>query len=188
MTIALYAAIVWSVWRRVAGQLSDRTLVLAAMAAFPPFWSLILYGQISILILGAFWLGWLALERGRAYLAGVAFGMLAMLLKNLDAGGGMTAHAIAFTPKPRILKLEVTPDGEETVKVEGLSRKTRRYVAKARLTGPLGVGATVVGKQPPDLRYWLASGEVPAFVRFQGAMFLNGPVWRLEMATVDWPR
>ena len=78
LTIALYALIVWSAWRRVSSQLSDRTLVLAAAAAFPPFWSLILYGQITILILAAFWLGWLALERGRHYLAGVAFGLLAL--------------------------------------------------------------------------------------------------------------
>jgi hypothetical protein len=52
------------------------------------------------------------------------------------------------------------------------------------LTGAL---ASLVGKEPPDLRYWLVPGEVPAFVRFQGAMFLNGPVWRLEMASVEWP-
>ena len=52
--------------------------MLAAAAAFPPFWSLILYGQITIVILVAFWLGWLALERGRSYLAGVAFGLLAL--------------------------------------------------------------------------------------------------------------
>ena len=51
---------------------------MAAAAAFPPFFSLILYGQISIIILAAFWLGWLALERGRSYLAGVAFGILAL--------------------------------------------------------------------------------------------------------------
>jgi hypothetical protein len=52
--------------------------VLAAAAAFPPFWTLILYGQITILILTAFWLGWLALERKRPCLAGVAFGLLAL--------------------------------------------------------------------------------------------------------------
>lgn len=78
LTIAAYAVIVRSAWKRVAGTLSDRTLVLAAAAAFPPFWSLILYGQITILILAAFWLGWLALERGRSYLAGAAFGLLAL--------------------------------------------------------------------------------------------------------------
>ena len=78
VTLALYAVIVWSTWRRVAVHRADSTLVLAAAAAFPPFFSLILYGQISIVILAAFWLGWLALERGRPYLAGAAFGIVAI--------------------------------------------------------------------------------------------------------------
>ncbi len=78
MTIALYGLIVWSAWRRVSDQLSDRRLIVAAAAAFPPFWALVVYGQITILILIAFWLGWLALERGRLYLAGAAFGLLAL--------------------------------------------------------------------------------------------------------------
>jgi hypothetical protein len=78
LTIALYGLIVWSAWRRVSGQLSDARLNIAAAAAFPPFWSLIVYGQITIVILAAFWLGWLALERRQSYLAGVAFGLLAL--------------------------------------------------------------------------------------------------------------
>ena len=44
----------------------------------PTVLELVVYGQITILILAAFWLGWLALERGRPYLAGVAFGLLAL--------------------------------------------------------------------------------------------------------------
>ena len=78
VTIALYVLIVRSAWRRVSGQLTDRGLVIAAAAAFPPFWNLVLFGQITIFILAAFWLGWLALERGRSYLAGAAFGLLAL--------------------------------------------------------------------------------------------------------------
>jgi hypothetical protein len=78
VTVALYALIVWSAWRRVSDQLSDRSFIVATAAAFPPFWSLVLYGQITILILIAFWLGWLALERSRPFLAGAAFGLLAL--------------------------------------------------------------------------------------------------------------
>jgi glycosyl transferase family 87 len=78
LTIALYVIIVWNVWRRLADQLSNRRLIVAAAAVFPPFWNLVLFGQISILIVAAFWLGWLALERKRAYLAGAAFGLLAL--------------------------------------------------------------------------------------------------------------
>ena len=35
LTVALYTLIVWSTWRRVAGQLSESTLIFTAAAAFP---------------------------------------------------------------------------------------------------------------------------------------------------------
>jgi hypothetical protein len=78
LTIVAYGFIVWSAWKPVSSVLPDRHLVIAAAAAFPPFWALVLYGQITVLIVGAFWAGWLALERDRHFLAGVAFGLLAI--------------------------------------------------------------------------------------------------------------
>lgn len=78
ITIAGYALIVWSVWKVVAARLPDRTFVIAAAAAFPPFWSVILHGQVTVILLFAFWAGWLALEHHRRWLAGFAFGLLAI--------------------------------------------------------------------------------------------------------------
>ena len=100
----------------------------------------------------------------------------------------MMAHAVAFTPKPRVLKLEVSPDGEETVKAQGLPRKTSRYVAKAELGGALGAAASVTGKQPPALRYWMAGDPVPTFLRFDGPLYPEGPIWRVELVAPQWPK
>ena len=113
-------------------------------------------------------------------------GVLAVLLKNLAPGDSMTAHAVAFTPKPRLLKLEVSPDGEDTVPFGGLPRKTSRYVAKAELGGALGTVASIAGKQPPALRYWLAGDPVPTFVRFDGPLYPDGPIWRIELVAPAW--
>ena len=115
-----------------------------------------------------------------------ALGMLAMLLKNLEPGEAMTAHALAFTPKPRILKLEVKPDGEDSVTIQGSTRKTPRYVAKVELSGALGVVASVAGKQPPILHYWMAGDPVATFVRFDGPFYPDGPIWRVELAAPQW--
>ena len=115
-----------------------------------------------------------------------ALSMLAVPLKNLQGAETISAHAIAFTPKPRILTLEATPTGEDTVKVEGLPRKTRRYVAKAKLKGVLGAAATVIDKQPPDLHYWLAGEPVPTFVRVDCPFYPDGPIWRVEIAAPHW--
>jgi hypothetical protein len=113
-------------------------------------------------------------------------GMALVLLKNLPAGTGATARMVAFTPKPRLIKMTLGSEGEGAVFVEGEARKVTRYLVKLEIGGVTGAIASWIGKEPPDLRYWLVGGEVPAFVRFQGAMFLNGPVWRLELATVEW--
>ena len=114
------------------------------------------------------------------------FGVLALILKNLDPAETMTAHAVAFTPKPRVLKLDVMPDGAETIMIHGLSRKASRHVAKAELGGALGAAASVVRKQPPPLRYWMAGEPVPTFLRFDGPLYPEGPIWRVELAAPQW--
>ena len=76
ITIAGFGVIIYSAWRSVAMQPRDAVFVIAAAAAFPPFWNLVLYGQATIVILAGFWLGWIALERKQRFLAGVAFGLL----------------------------------------------------------------------------------------------------------------
>jgi hypothetical protein len=76
ITIVLFAVIVRSAWRPVAAALPDSWFVVAAAAAFPPFWNLVLHGQVTILILAAFWAGWMALERHRPFVAGLVFGLL----------------------------------------------------------------------------------------------------------------
>lgn len=115
-------------------------------------------------------------------------GMALTLLKNLAPGASATVQVAAFTPKPRLLNMTLSPVGEETVFVAGHAKKVTRYLVKLEIGGLTGVVASVIGKEPPESRYWLVAGEVPAFARFQGAMFLNGPVWRLDQVMVEWPR
>ena len=76
---------------------------------------------------------------------------------------------------------------EDRVLLGGRAEHAARFLVKLDIGGLSGVVASLIGKRPPDLRYWMMTGEVPAFVRFEGAMFLNGPVWRLELTTIQWP-
>jgi len=115
-------------------------------------------------------------------------GMALTLLKNLSPGEGADVQVAAFTPKARLLTMRLRPEGEETVLLGGQRRTVIRYLVKLEIGGLTGVVASLIGKTPPDLRYWFVSGDVPAFVKFQGAMFLNGPVWRIELTTVEWPK
>lgn len=115
-------------------------------------------------------------------------GMTSILLKNLRAGEGAQGHLLAFTPKPRVLALTLTPTGEDAFYVGSVARKATRYLVKPELGGMLGVLAAVVGKEPPDLHYWIVGGPAPAFVKFEGPFFVNGPVWRIEIAAPRWPK
>jgi len=115
-------------------------------------------------------------------------GMATTLMKNLPRGTSATVQMVAFTPEPRLLTMELRPEGEEKVLLGKDAKTVVRYRVKLELGGLTGLIAPILGKQPPDLHYWLVTGDVPAFVRFEGPMFLHGPVWRLELTTVQWPK
>ncbi len=77
-SLALTALILAGAYRAVRHHLPDMTLAILAAAAFQPLCELIVSGQISVVVLGACYLGWLALERDRRMLAGAALGLLAI--------------------------------------------------------------------------------------------------------------
>jgi hypothetical protein len=106
-------------------------------------------------------------------------GMIATLLKNLRRGANESVHLVAFTPKPRLVKLHLTPVGEEAVRVGDASVKATRYQAKTDLEGSVGFLASLMKKELPVLRYWIVPGKAPAFVKFEGPFFMEGPVWRV---------
>jgi hypothetical protein len=121
--------------------------------------------------------------------ADVANGMVPMLLKNLQSAGTPTALSmVVATPKPRIVKLAITSQGEESVLIGGVSRKASHFVVKVELGGVAGVVAPIVGKQPVDTQIWILGGGFPVFVRSEGQMFEGGPVWTIEQTSPVWPQ
>ncbi len=119
----------------------------------------------------------------------VSNGLMLTLLKNIDSRSAITrVSMVAATPKPRLVKLAVSPEGEDPFSTGGSSRKAIRYVVKVEIGGIAGVLAPIVGKQPPDTRVWILTGEAPAFVKSEGPLFFGGPVWRIELLSPIWPR
>jgi hypothetical protein len=49
--------------------------------------------------------------------------------------------------------------------------------------GVTGAMAHVLGKDPPDTQVWILGGEAPAFIRSEGPMFADGPVWRIDLVS-----
>jgi hypothetical protein len=116
----------------------------------------------------------------------VSNGMLSVLLKNLPNGTTRTAHVVAFTPKPQVVEVEVTPDGEALFFVGDTQRQASRYRLKPKL-GIVGALASLLGRDVPEYRYWiLTTGSSPAFLAFEGPLYAEGPIWRVELASPRW--
>ena len=118
----------------------------------------------------------------------LANGLVPTLLKNLDSEAPLKLSMLAATPKPRLVGLEIEVAGEDRVSAAGRSITARHYVVKVALGGIAGLVAPLVGKQPPDTHVWILPGPAPAFLRVEGALYVGGPVWRIDLANPAWPK
>lgn len=119
----------------------------------------------------------------------VANGVILTLLKNVRPDAPPKSLSfVATTPKPRLVKLEVTAVGQERFSTGGTSRMATHYVLKVDIGGVSGLLAPLLGKQPPDSQVWILGGEAPAFVKSEQPLYFGGPVWRIELVSPSWPR
>src|SRR5262249_51201836 len=78
----------------------------------------------------------------------VANGLIFTLLKNIRPDAPpTTVSMVAETPKPRLVKLVISPAGEEEFSVGGATHRSIRY--DVNVEGLIGFIASLVGKKPP---------------------------------------
>jgi hypothetical protein len=106
-------------------------------------------------------------------------GLTGTLLRNLPRGASETVQMVVFTPKPRLVKLHLSPFGEESIPVGDIPKPATHYQIVPEIGGILGFFASLIGKKPPTLHYWMTRDEAPAFLAFEGPLYLDGPVWRV---------
>jgi len=117
----------------------------------------------------------------------LANGLIITLLKNVRRGAiPKSVSFVAATPKPRLVKLEITVGGAESFSVAGSPRKATHYVLKVDIGGLSGLVAPLVGKQPPDSHVWILEGEAPAFVKSEAFLYMGGPIWRTDLVSPIW--
>jgi hypothetical protein len=121
--------------------------------------------------------------------ADLANGIVITLLADIDPKAPKTfLSMLVATPKPRLVKLELSPLGEDSFTVGGSPAKAMRYAVKVDIGGISGIIAPIIGKQPPDTHVWMVYGKVPGFLKSEGPLFQDGPVWRIELASPVWPK
>jgi hypothetical protein len=114
----------------------------------------------------------------------IANGLLFTLLKDVKPSVPRTSVSmLAITPKPRLVKLAILPQGEEPFSIGSFRHKAMHYVVKVEIGGVTGLLAHLFGKQPPDTHIWVLGGEAPAFVKSEGPLYAGGPIWRIQLAS-----
>jgi len=119
----------------------------------------------------------------------LANGLVMTLLKNARGDAPpQSIGMVAATPKPRLVKLQVSSAGEEPFSTGGAGRTATHYVVHVDIGGLSGLIAPLIGKQPPDSHVWILGGDTPAFVKAEQPFFLGGDVWRIELVSPVWPK
>jgi hypothetical protein len=117
----------------------------------------------------------------------LANGIASMLLTDVDPKVETTLSMIVTSPEPRLVKLKISGTGEDPFTVGGSGFKATHYVIKIDLGAVTGTVAKVIGKQPPPTDIWVAAGRAPIFLKSEGQLFEDGPIWRIELASPVWP-
>ena len=103
-------------------------------------------------------------------------GMLSMLMKNMPAATAATVQIVAFTPKPRLVKMLLKPVVEDSMSVNDAAVMATRFLVRPQL----GLLASLLVADIPDVNCWIAGGDAPAFLRFEGPLYFMGPIWRID--------
>jgi hypothetical protein len=113
-------------------------------------------------------------------------GILFTLIQNMQADTPIEVPYVALSPKPRMVKLAIAKGEEDHFTVGGRSYKAAKYDVKVHIGGVAGVVAPMIGKQPPDTHVWVTASKVPAIIRIDSALYTDGPIWSVQLASPVW--
>jgi hypothetical protein len=117
----------------------------------------------------------------------IANGILLNLLKNISPTTKETKVSyVGAAPKPRLVHLAITPNGQETFSVAGARHKATLFSVKVEIGGITGMIAHLTGKQPADTKVWVVGEGAPAFVRADQALYVGGPIWSIQITGPEW--
>jgi hypothetical protein len=116
-------------------------------------------------------------------------GMVVTMVLNLPKGASETVHILAFRPEPEVIKLELRPREERTVRIGDQSRKALKYEFKPDIGLIRKWLGRITGKLPDHFHYhcWILVDEVPSFVHYEGPLQLMGPIVRIELVSPEFP-
>jgi hypothetical protein len=117
----------------------------------------------------------------------LANGLVSAIIENIRPGTAETrVSMLAATPSARLVTLSISSRGEDTFSVAGAVRKANHYEIKIELGGIAGVVAPLIGKQPPSAQVWTIGGQAPTFIKEQGQLYQDSPMFTIELTGPTW--
>ena len=118
----------------------------------------------------------------------LANGIVTIIVKNIRSGTQETrVSMLVATPKLRLVKLAISPHGEEPFSLVDTPRKALHYEIKVELGGISGMVAPMIGMQPPNVQIWIVGGQAPVFLREEGQTYPDGPPQTIQLVSPVWP-
>ena len=107
-------------------------------------------------------------------------GMTVMVLKNLPESGQASFHILSVDQEPTLYPVVVRATNVDTVKTGNTKGEAVHYTLKPTVGWLKGTLARLFSKPIPEYHFWLIRHDVPAFARFEGPLYPEGPIWRIE--------
>jgi hypothetical protein len=115
-------------------------------------------------------------------------GMMQLAVENFPSGASeWKTSYLAVDPKPRVVQFSFKPDGEDWMRVGGVSRKVIRYKLHVDIGGIAGVIAPIIGKQPADIELWVLDGDAPVLLKVETPLYPQGPIETMVLTSPTWP-
>lgn len=113
----------------------------------------------------------------------LANGILFTVVKDISPQAPLTTLSyLAATPKPRIVKIEISPAGKKRLAASS-DAEAEVYRLKFKIGGVAGILAQLAHKQPPDTHVWVLTSDAPTFIKSEGPLYDGGPIWRIAVVS-----
>src|SRR5262249_44637600 len=99
-----------------------------------------------------------------------------LVIKNLSGHDSQVVQVVAFTPKPRLVKVQLLPLGDDPALIADVPMRVTRWAIRPQL----GLFASLLVADIPDAHCWILPGDAPAFLKAEGPLYFQGPIWRIE--------
>jgi hypothetical protein len=114
----------------------------------------------------------------------VGNGLLVTVLRNISPDEQVSMPMLVGSGKPRVVELTIHSEGQKEFSAASRTLTTTHYVVHVTIGGVAGAVASVIGKQPADMHFWILGGKAPTFIRAITPLFENGPLWTFDLAPV----